>query len=406
MGKEVAGRIFIGNLERNVDEEKLTDVFSIYGKVVDVEILRSRETKESRGFGFLTFETNLAAETAIKKHTGKMLNGRAIRLATAIKRRDDDDDKNSPGNKRGNRKSSNRRSNERRRSRSRDNYRRGGYDDSPPRNRRNRRDDRDDFADNNRMPTGLRDINDFLSKSNIPSLLGQNSNNPATLLAAMLSNKANPGNLNAGNPMQMLQNLLASNNLLNLNSGALLSNTAGVNSLLGGGGMAANSNPNAMLSNIVSMLSMGTGANNPANLGMMNKANTGNNFASFTGLSSNQGMSGLTGNQGMNMGAGGGMLGPAPSNTMMGGGGMMGGYDMNGGSSMMNKSNGGNNFASYAALNGNQGMNMGSGGGMLGSAPNNMMGGGGMMMGNDNFNDLEYDSFSYRRDAATKRGYL
>lgn len=60
-------KIFMGGLP-NVDSEYLTNYFSKYGKVLDVNVMVDPVTKKSRGFGFLTFETEDAVDSVCSEH--------------------------------------------------------------------------------------------------------------------------------------------------------------------------------------------------------------------------------------------------------------------------------------------------------------------------------------------------
>ena len=50
-------KIYVGNLSAEVNEDRLNNFFSKYGKVVDTLIVKDRDDNfKSRGFGFVTFE--------------------------------------------------------------------------------------------------------------------------------------------------------------------------------------------------------------------------------------------------------------------------------------------------------------------------------------------------------------
>jgi RNA recognition motif-containing protein len=50
-------RIYVGNLPRNVDSNRLGQFFSKYGKVAEARVMCYIKTKRSRGFGFVTLAT-------------------------------------------------------------------------------------------------------------------------------------------------------------------------------------------------------------------------------------------------------------------------------------------------------------------------------------------------------------
>ncbi len=57
-------------------------MFSSYGEVTDVVVIKDRETGKSKGFGFVTFDTDDSAESALEKD-GEELNGRPMKVNIA-----------------------------------------------------------------------------------------------------------------------------------------------------------------------------------------------------------------------------------------------------------------------------------------------------------------------------------
>ena len=75
-------RLFIGNLSWNTTDADLSDLAASHGEVMDAKVITDRDTGCSRGFGFLTIETDNAAEV-IAALDGQDVDGRAIRVNTA-----------------------------------------------------------------------------------------------------------------------------------------------------------------------------------------------------------------------------------------------------------------------------------------------------------------------------------
>ncbi|KXJ85648.1 RRM domain RNA-binding protein, partial [Microdochium bolleyi] len=71
------------NLSWSVDDGALQEAFSAYGNVVKAHVLKDRETGRSRGFGFVEFEDETAAENAINGLNEQDLLGRNIRVSHA-----------------------------------------------------------------------------------------------------------------------------------------------------------------------------------------------------------------------------------------------------------------------------------------------------------------------------------
>ena len=74
--------IYVGNLSYSLSESELRDAFADFGEVSSVKVLMDRETGRSKGFAFITFATQQAAESALEKN-GQDCNGRALRVNIA-----------------------------------------------------------------------------------------------------------------------------------------------------------------------------------------------------------------------------------------------------------------------------------------------------------------------------------
>ena len=79
-------KLFVGGLSWNTTEDGLRQSMETFGEVTDVRIITDRETGRSRGFGFVTFSDNGAADTAMAEMDGKELDGRSIRVNEAQER--------------------------------------------------------------------------------------------------------------------------------------------------------------------------------------------------------------------------------------------------------------------------------------------------------------------------------
>ncbi|XP_030227899.1 cold-inducible RNA-binding protein isoform X1 [Gadus morhua] len=77
------GKLFVGGISFDTTEQSLEDVFSKYGPISEVVIIKHRETQRSRGFGFITFENPEDAKDAMIAMNGKSLDGRPIRVDQA-----------------------------------------------------------------------------------------------------------------------------------------------------------------------------------------------------------------------------------------------------------------------------------------------------------------------------------
>ncbi|XP_007896437.2 cold-inducible RNA-binding protein B-like [Callorhinchus milii] len=80
------GKLFVGGLNFNTDEQRLEEAFNKYGQITEVRVIKNRETHRSRGFGFVTFENPDDAEDAMMAMDGKSIEGRQIRVGHAEKK--------------------------------------------------------------------------------------------------------------------------------------------------------------------------------------------------------------------------------------------------------------------------------------------------------------------------------
>ncbi|XP_010539319.1 PREDICTED: heterogeneous nuclear ribonucleoprotein 1-like [Tarenaya hassleriana] len=80
------GKLFVGGISWDTDEERLRGYFSKYGEVVEAVIMRDRATGRARGFGFIVFADPCVAERVImEKH---MIDGRTVEAKKAVPRDD------------------------------------------------------------------------------------------------------------------------------------------------------------------------------------------------------------------------------------------------------------------------------------------------------------------------------
>jgi polyadenylate-binding protein len=81
------GNIFIKNLDKSIDHKALYDTFSAFGNILSCKVAVD-ETAQSRGFGFVHFETKEAADEAIKKVNGMMLNDKKVFVGNFMTKRE------------------------------------------------------------------------------------------------------------------------------------------------------------------------------------------------------------------------------------------------------------------------------------------------------------------------------
>lgn len=75
-------KLYVGNMSFNTTEASLEAVFSNYGDVQDVAIVKDRHTDRPRGFAFVTMEDD-AARAAMEALNGNDFEGRALTVNEA-----------------------------------------------------------------------------------------------------------------------------------------------------------------------------------------------------------------------------------------------------------------------------------------------------------------------------------
>ena len=77
--KTGVGNIFIKNLSKTIDNKSLFDTFSVFGNILSCKVIAD-ENGDSKGFGYVHYETAEAAEEAIKKLDGCIIEGEEVNV--------------------------------------------------------------------------------------------------------------------------------------------------------------------------------------------------------------------------------------------------------------------------------------------------------------------------------------
>lgn len=82
----MAKKLYIGSLAWATTDADLREAFGQYGEIEDAVVISDRESGRSRGFGFVTFTDDAAADAAVAAMHGQMLQGREIVVNEAQER--------------------------------------------------------------------------------------------------------------------------------------------------------------------------------------------------------------------------------------------------------------------------------------------------------------------------------
>jgi RNA-binding motif X-linked protein 2 len=72
--------IFAGGLDFELTEGDLLAVFAQYGELVDVHLVRDKQSGKSRGFAFLAYEDQRSTVIAVDNLNGATVAGRKVRV--------------------------------------------------------------------------------------------------------------------------------------------------------------------------------------------------------------------------------------------------------------------------------------------------------------------------------------
>ena len=87
--KKSQTKLFIANLPWTLRGKDLKEIFSEYGEVIYAKVILDRETKKSKGFGFIEFAEPEAAAKAVEEMNEAEINGRTIKLDFAVEKPQD-----------------------------------------------------------------------------------------------------------------------------------------------------------------------------------------------------------------------------------------------------------------------------------------------------------------------------
>jgi RNA recognition motif-containing protein len=76
-------KLYVGNLSYSTTEEELRELFGQAGPVASVELIKDRDTGNSKGFAFVEMTNQSDAEKAISMFNGTSVSNRSIKVNIA-----------------------------------------------------------------------------------------------------------------------------------------------------------------------------------------------------------------------------------------------------------------------------------------------------------------------------------
>jgi splicing factor 3B subunit 4 len=83
---DVGANIFVGNLDPEIDEKALYDVFGSFGVIVNTPKVMREDTGISKGYAFLGYDSFDSSDAAIAAMNGQYLGGRPIHVTYALRK--------------------------------------------------------------------------------------------------------------------------------------------------------------------------------------------------------------------------------------------------------------------------------------------------------------------------------
>ncbi|XP_037493921.1 LOW QUALITY PROTEIN: polyadenylate-binding protein 2 [Jatropha curcas] len=85
--KSGTGNIFIKNLDKTIDHKALHDTFSTFGNILSCKVATDA-SGQSRGYGFVQFDNEEAAQNAIDKLNGMLLNDKQVYVGHFLRKQE------------------------------------------------------------------------------------------------------------------------------------------------------------------------------------------------------------------------------------------------------------------------------------------------------------------------------
>ncbi|MHC4232804.1 MAG: RNA recognition motif domain-containing protein [Planctomycetota bacterium] len=73
-------KLYIGNLSPQATEEVLTALFSMFGTVEKAYLVVDKDTRQSKGYGFVVMSSEAEAQKAIKALDGKKVGDYTVKV--------------------------------------------------------------------------------------------------------------------------------------------------------------------------------------------------------------------------------------------------------------------------------------------------------------------------------------
>merc|ERR1711957_356256 len=76
-------KVFVGGLNKMTNDDTLNNYFSQYGNLVDVVVMKDQMTGESRGFGFVKYDSTQCVEAVMADYENHNIDGKWVEVKRA-----------------------------------------------------------------------------------------------------------------------------------------------------------------------------------------------------------------------------------------------------------------------------------------------------------------------------------
>jgi len=74
----MAKKLYVGSLSYGTDDNQLRSLFESFGEILSAKVISDKMSGQSKGFGFVEFQDDSAADEAISQINGKLVGGRTL----------------------------------------------------------------------------------------------------------------------------------------------------------------------------------------------------------------------------------------------------------------------------------------------------------------------------------------
>ena len=76
-------KLYVGNLSKSTTQEELNALFTQAGEVTAVEVIKDRQSGESKGFAFITMSAQNEADKAVSMFNRYLLSDQVLKVSLA-----------------------------------------------------------------------------------------------------------------------------------------------------------------------------------------------------------------------------------------------------------------------------------------------------------------------------------